>query len=145
PERDEKGGSGRPGPGSVSRRPEYQNPCRHRSARASRPTDRLASQRNDITFAHNLIDGIQTDAILADKGYDADNLASRIAENGTEVVIPLKSIHKVKRSYDTDIYKERNRIERFFSKLKRFRRVPHVTTYFSPTSWASSNSRQSPS
>src|SRR5690606_18612297 len=116
-------GGGCPGPGSVSRRPEYQNPCRHRSARASRPTNRLAGQRNDITFAHNLIDGIQTNTILADKGYDADHLASRIAENGTEVVIPPKRNRKVQRSYDTDLYKERNRIERFFSKLKRFRRL----------------------
>ncbi|TPI39399.1 transposase, partial [Mesorhizobium sp. B3-1-6] len=27
------------------------------------------------------------------------------------------------RPYDRDLYKERNRIERFFSKLKQFRRV----------------------
>jgi transposase len=29
----------------------------------------------------------------------------------------------VQRDYDIDLYKERNRIERFFSKLKQFRRV----------------------
>ena len=80
-------------------------------------------QRNDIAFAHHLIDGFETGATLADKGYDADHLASRIAENGAEVIIPPKRNRKVQRSYDTDLYKERNRIERFFSKLKHFRRV----------------------
>lgn len=80
-------------------------------------------QRNDIAFAHKLIDGIETGATLADKGYDADHLANRIAGNGAEVVIPPKRNRKVQRSYDADLYKERNRIERFFSKLKHFRRV----------------------
>lgn len=39
------------------------------------------------------------------------------------VVIPPKRNRKVQRDYDTHLYKERNRIERFFSKLKQFRRV----------------------
>ena len=34
-----------------------------------------------------------------------------------------KRNRKIKRAYDTDLYKERNIIERFFSKLKQFRRV----------------------
>ncbi|WP_319796840.1 IS5 family transposase [Nitrobacter sp.] len=80
-------------------------------------------QRNDIAFAHDLIDGIKADVAIADKGYDADHLANRIAEAGTEVVIPPKRNRKVQRTYDVDLYKERNRIERFFAKLKQFRRV----------------------
>lgn len=80
-------------------------------------------QRNDIALAHDLIDGIDADATIADKGYDADHLADRIAQAGAEVVIPPKRNRKVQRVYDRDLYKERNRIERFFSKLKQFRRV----------------------
>ena len=80
-------------------------------------------QRNDIAFAHDLIDGIDAQAAIADKGYDADHLANRIAEAGAEVVIPPKRNRKVQRPYDADLYKERNRIERFFGKLKQFRRV----------------------
>lgn len=80
-------------------------------------------QRNDIAFAHDLIEGIDADAAIADKGYDADHLANRIAEAGIEVVIPPKRNRKVQRDYDIDLYKERNRIERFFNKLKQFRRV----------------------
>lgn len=80
-------------------------------------------QRNDIAFAHDLIEGIDADAAIADKGYDADHLANRIAKAGIEVVIPPKRNRKVQRDYDIDLYKERNRIERFFNKLKQFRRV----------------------
>ena len=81
------------------------------------------AQRNDIAFAHDLIGGIKADVAIADKGYDADHLADRIAQAGIEVVIPPKQNRKLQRRYDVDLYKERNRIERFFSKLKQFRRV----------------------
>ena len=80
-------------------------------------------QRNDIAFAHDLIDGIQADAAIADKGYDAGHLIEKIAEADCKVVIPPKRNRKEQRSYDTELYKERNRIERFFNKLKQFRRV----------------------
>ena len=74
-------------------------------------------------MAHDLIDAIDAESTIADKGYDADRLVDRIAEGGAEVVIPPKRNRKVQRTYDLDLYKERNRIERFFNKLKQFRRV----------------------
>jgi putative transposase len=80
-------------------------------------------QRNDIAFAHELIDGLTAQVAIADKGYDADHLAERIAGAGTEVVIPPRRNRTCRRAYDADLYKERNRIERFFNKLKQFRRV----------------------
>ncbi|WP_246682624.1 IS5 family transposase [Mesorhizobium sp. B3-2-1] len=80
-------------------------------------------QRNDIAFAHDLVDGFETGAAIADKGYDADHLLEKIAEIGADVVIPPKRNRKHQRPYDADLYKERNIIERFFNKLKQFRRV----------------------
>jgi putative transposase len=80
-------------------------------------------QRNDIAFAHDLIDGLAAQATIADKGYDADHLCVAIAESGGTLVIPPKRNRVVKRRYDTELYKERNLIERFFNKLKQFRRV----------------------
>ncbi|MBY3381861.1 transposase, partial [Rhizobium laguerreae] len=68
-------------------------------------------------------EGIQAAATIADKGYDADHLCDKITETGADVVIPPKRNRKLQRPYDADLYKERNRIERFFSKLKQFRRV----------------------
>ena len=47
----------------------------------------------------------------------------QVEETGSEVVIPPKRNRTVKRPYDQDLYKERNIIERFFNKLKQFRRV----------------------
>lgn len=55
--------------------------------------------------------------------YDADHLCVKIAEIGTDIVIPAKRNRKLQRSYDAVFYRERNRIERLFSKLKQFRRV----------------------
>jgi putative transposase len=80
-------------------------------------------QRNDIAFAHSLVENIDADALLADKGYDANHLIEKMTDRGTEVVIPPKRDRKVQRDYDADLYKERNKIERFFNKLKQFRRV----------------------
>ncbi|MFG1477014.1 transposase, partial [Xanthobacter agilis] len=74
-------------------------------------------QRNDIALAHDLIEDMDAAALLADKGYDANHLVDAIEERGTEVVIPPKRDRKLQRVYDTDLYKERNKIERFFNKL----------------------------
>lgn len=78
--------------------------------------------RNDIAFAHDLIDGFEAGAALADKGYDADHLCDSITQRRTQRVIAPKRNRKVQRAYDADLYKERKRIERFFGKLKQPRR-----------------------
>jgi putative transposase len=80
-------------------------------------------QENDITHAHELIDGFAAAATIADKAYDANHPHDKIVERGNEIVIPPKRNRKVQRSYDVDLYKERNLIERFSNKLKQFRRV----------------------
>ena len=59
-------------------------------------------QRNDIAFAHELVDGFAADVTIADKGYDADHLCDRIAKTGSEVVIPPKRNRTFKRVYDAD-------------------------------------------
>ena len=89
------------------------------------PVRLLASpgQRNDIAFAHDLVDGFQPDATIADKGYDANHLIDSIDAVGARVVIPPKRNRNEQRQYDADLYKERNIIERFFNKLKQFRRI----------------------
>ena len=80
-------------------------------------------QRNDIALAADLVERIDADALLADKGYDANHLIEKMEEQKTEVVIPPRRGRKVQRAYDATLYKERNRVERFFNKLKQFRRV----------------------
>jgi putative transposase len=63
------------------------------------------------------------DSAALDKGYDADRIRDRLAYEGIEAVIPPLSTRSKKLSYDAQLYRERNRIERFFNKLKNFRRI----------------------
>jgi len=80
-------------------------------------------QRNDITRAHELIEGFEPEAVIADKGYDADHLRKAVLENQAAPVIPSKSNRRIPIAHDKALYKERNLVERFFNKLKQFRRV----------------------
>lgn len=80
-------------------------------------------QRNDCTQAIDLLDGYQGKAVLADKGYDTNDIVEAINAMGAEAVIPSKSNRKIQRNYDETLYKERNLIERLFGKLKQFRRI----------------------
>jgi hypothetical protein len=59
-------------------------------------------QRNDIAFAHELVDGFNAGATIGDKGYDADRLCQEIAETGAEIVIPPKRNRKIQRAYDVE-------------------------------------------
>ena len=67
--------------------------------------------------------GERIQAMIADKGYDADAIREELNFNGIEAVIPPKSNRKAMILYDTGKYKSRNRIERMFNKLKNWRRV----------------------
>lgn len=60
---------------------------------------------------------------MADKGYDADWLVKLIEATGAEAVIPPKANRKVERSYDANLYADRNKIERLFGRMKHYRRV----------------------
>jgi len=81
-----------------------------------------AGQVGDITTAPALLDGMPTEAVLADKAYDSNALRALIASIGAEAVIPSNRCRKVAIPHDAAIYKNRNRIERCFNKLKHFRR-----------------------
>ena len=82
-----------------------------------------AGQIADIDHATDLIADIRTDAVIADKGYDADALVKLIQGSGAQAVIPPRSNRKELRVYDTHLYQDRNLIERFFARIKHFRRI----------------------
>lgn len=63
------------------------------------------------------------EALLADKGYDADAIREELAAAGVEAVIPAKSNRRTPIPHDREKYRWRNLIERLFSKLKNWRRV----------------------
>ena len=68
-------------------------------------------------------DASPPDAMLGDKGYDSDTIRSDLERRGIDPVIPTKSNRKVQRTIDKATYAMRNRIERFFNKIKYSRRV----------------------
>ncbi len=83
-----------------------------------------AGQANDAKGADLLLEGVQTEHVIADKGYDTEKVLGKVKELGALAVIPPRSNRKVQREYyDRELYKERNLIERAFNKLKRFRRI----------------------
>ena len=67
--------------------------------------------------------GFQADFVLADKGYDANELIETIQSTGAVAVIPPRKNRIESRVYDKIIYKERNVVERLFQKLKHYRSI----------------------
>ena len=80
-------------------------------------------QAADISQAVPLLDQVEPEALLADKGYDADALIETLDERGITPVIPPKANRREPRMTDFALYRERNLVERFFCKLKQFRAI----------------------
>jgi transposase len=82
-----------------------------------------AGNVNDIVQAEELIRGLSFDKLLADKGYDSDRFRASIAQVGAEAVIPSTRSRSQVIPYDKYVYRDRNLVERFFNKIKHFRRI----------------------
>ena len=80
-------------------------------------------QRSDVSQAIPLLTGIETEAVIADKGYESDKILAFIRDQGAEAVIPPKSNRRQPWEYDRELYRQRNLIERAFNKLKQWRRI----------------------
>jgi len=61
--------------------------------------------------------------IIADKAYDADRLRALIKARGATANIPNMIRRKKRFRWTKALYRERNHVERFFNKLKQFRRI----------------------
>jgi transposase len=91
-----------------------------------RPIDLRITAGNvhDVEEAEALIRGKETKYVLGDKGYDAVRVDKAIESIGAMPVIPVRASSFLrKRECPKEIYKHRSAIERFFSRLKGFRRV----------------------
>ena len=80
-------------------------------------------QTSDYTQAVNCIDGLTYKAVLADKGYDSNELRDYIKTNGAIPVIPSRKNRKQSIEHDAYLYKERHKIECLFGFLKHYRRL----------------------
>lgn len=79
-------------------------------------------QDHEAKIAPKLING-ECDYLIGDRGYDSNEIRAICEEQNIVPVIPGRKIRKEKIEFDGHIYKERNFIERFFARIKHFRRI----------------------
>jgi len=74
----------------------------------------------DCARALRLIEGIDADHPIADKGYDTDAILEQAAAQGVNAAIPPKKSRTAQRAYDKDFHKLRHLVENAFLRLKLF-------------------------
>ena len=84
-----------------------------------------AGQRGDCPQASALIEGLEgIGHVIADAAYDAGHLRTMIEQGlGAEAHIQANPSRAIKPPLDPDLYAERHKVENFFQRIKRFRRI----------------------
>ena len=77
----------------------------------------------DCAEALPLIEGLQADALIADKAYDTNEILGHAAARHMAPVIPPKKNRKDQRDYDTYLYRLRHLVENAILRLKGWRGV----------------------
>lgn len=99
-------------------------------------------QASDKTVAPLLIDGLPPAPLVADRGYDSRSLVDLVNGRGGTAHIPTQRRVRIQRTVEPGLYRRRNLIERFFCKLKQFRRIAtrfdkHATNFLAAVALAS--------
>ena len=79
--------------------------------------------RADCKEAVHLIKGISAEVLLADRGYDTNDILAHVVSAGMQAVIPPKKNRKEQREYDQYLYRLRHLVENCFLVLKRWRGI----------------------
>ena len=83
-----------------------------------------AGQAHDGRSAEDMFDTVRAGTIvLADRAYDSNALRERLAERGAWANIRAMPHRIDPPAFSGWLYRQRNAVERFFNKLKRFRAV----------------------
>ena len=61
--------------------------------------------------------------LLMDRAYEGNETRYLVQSLGLEPVVPPLSIRTNPWTYDTELYKRRNEIERIFGRITRYRRI----------------------
>lgn len=82
-------------------------------------------QVSDISVAFDLIENVDVKGsiVMADRAYGAQTFRIKIEESGATYCIPPKSNTLEPWEVDWWQYKERSNVERFFQKMKHYRRI----------------------
>ena len=82
-----------------------------------------AGQRHDVIAVPALLKGLSPTVVVADRAYDGNPTRRRIAETGAAACVPPNPQRLSPFPWDEGIYRNRNRVERLFGRLKQFRKV----------------------
>src|ERR1700722_230487 len=81
-------------------------------------------EAHDVRLAGKLLSRLQSGSmLLADRGYDADRIRELAMKKGAWANIPPKSNRSDPICFSPYLYRARNRVERFFNRIKHCRRV----------------------
>jgi transposase len=83
----------------------------------------LPGHRFDTVGVAPLIDGVEFDALIADKAFGSDAIIAELNERGAKIVISQHPRRSKPLDIDAESYKWRHLIENFFGKLKQFKRI----------------------
>jgi len=82
---------------------------------------------HDAPEGERLLDGItrapEQAYLLMDRAYEGEGTRAKVSGMGFVAVVPPKRNRREPWEYDKERYKRRNEIERFFLRLKRFRKI----------------------
>jgi transposase len=83
----------------------------------------MPGQNYDTVGVPPLIEGVEFEALLADKAFDIHSICDELDRRGAKTVIPQRKNRINKRPFDPHLFKSRHLIENFFCKLKEFKRI----------------------
>ena len=83
----------------------------------------LPGHRFDTVGVPPLIEGVEFEALIADKAFDSDAIIADLDARGAKAVISQHPRRSRPLVIDLEIYKWRHLIENFFCKLKEFKRI----------------------
>src|SRR5258707_2112220 len=83
----------------------------------------LPGHRFDTVGVAPLIDGLTFGGFIADKAFDSNSIIADLNERGAKIVISQHPRRASPLPVDAELYKWRHLIEKFFRKIKEFKRI----------------------
>lgn len=76
-----------------------------------------------MSQAKHLLQDVRNGVVIADTGYDSNELREQLRRQKTKAVISSKPERKRKRPLERTLFRQRYKVECFFFNIKRFRAV----------------------
>ena len=77
----------------------------------------------EIKSARELLGELSDCVVLADKGYDSDDLREHVEQSGGVALIPGRKNRNKSVFYVKEVGKKRHVVENYFARIKRYRRI----------------------